>query len=180
MNVLWTDYLLAVYVVMGMVVAILLGYGLGAEDTIRARRAARRDRKAARRAVRARAEATARAALADAQRDDALAQLARTEDALALATRPVAHAGADPFDLAEDTDALLRVVMDRVEAPAGAHHRPEPQPCLSLISDPFAPESPEMYCEHESGQDHTGRHTAYDGAAEWDDGGDMWIHGVQQ
>ncbi|GAA1455408.1 hypothetical protein [Nocardiopsis tropica] len=116
MTLIWTDYLLAVYVVAGLIVAILLGYGLGAEDTVRARRAARRDRRAARRAGRAWEEASARAALADAQRDDALDQLARAEAALALVARPVQHAGEHALD--DATAALVRDVT-------GAHHRPE-------------------------------------------------------
>lgn len=159
----------------GAALCILAGFGLGvlgddAEKKRAKKRAARfaaelREERGARRAAEAaRERAEAREALAVAARDDYRRQLALAEDALAKVTYTNAPAPAVPED----------------DAPRGSHHRPEPEPCRSLTSDPFAPGSPEMYCEHDDGQGHTGRHTAYDGDAEWDDHGELWLNGDQQ
>jgi hypothetical protein len=110
------ELLLPVFVMVGLAGCIWLGYLLGSEHTalltrmVSARvRIIRRQR---RRVARARGER----ALALAQRDDALRQLALADAALAEATHPVQHAE----DLPEQDprlEALVRAVTD--EAPVG-------------------------------------------------------------
>ncbi|WP_435109959.1 hypothetical protein [Nocardiopsis synnemataformans] len=164
----------------GAAVCILLGFGLGVigDDAAkkRTKRRAVRLAKDLREERGARQRAEDRATRATSQRDDYRRQLDAATAALERATYTNAVPAPDG-----DLEALVRVVTDEDPddtPPRGAHHRPEPGPCQSLTSDPFAPESPEMYCEHDDGGGHTGDHTAYDGDVRWDDEmGAMWVRG---
>lgn len=150
-----TNYLLAIYVVMGLVTAALLGAGIGSTGlSWEVARATRRVR---------------------AERDEAREQLALTEDSLAAATHLVQHAD----DLPEDIEALARVVSEedpRKDSKAWLRNTtPAPmsnEPCLAITADPYFPGYREMVCQHDAA--HHGEHQS--GDIEWDDD-DTWVRG---
>jgi hypothetical protein len=117
------DYMLA----LGLASFLVVGYLLGSEHTALLTRMVAVRVRIIRRQRRQVARARGERALALAQRDDALRQLALADAALAEATHPVQHTG----DLPEQDpamDALMRVVTGDEpvdEVPHGAHHRPD-------------------------------------------------------
>lgn len=157
-------YLGGALVALGMAATAILGSLIGGQGLIWSERQRRR-------LARELAEAEGRRALADAQRAEAMEQLAAAEQVIAETAHAVHRAGESP-DLVDDpgTTALMDAVTDDTgralgSAPAGRHHAQqdddEPWPCRVATTNPLPalPGAP-LYCEHPDGRGHDGEHFA--------------------